>query len=181
MNRPPHALALFDFARMEGELHGAVPLSALSRLRGLLASDTGAPVEWTLRGFQRERVGMRPQSMAALRVRARLGLICQRCLQEMIQEVDDTVEFRLVVEEPPLTLEELEAEDEALPAENPVDVLELIEDQLILSLPLAPMHTVCPHSQAAEQSAAPPDAAAQEERQHPFANLRALMGNAKQR
>lgn len=55
MNRPPHALALFDFARMEGELHGAVPLSALSRLRGLLASDTGAPVEWTLRGFQRER------------------------------------------------------------------------------------------------------------------------------
>lgn len=180
-SRPPHALALFDFARAEGELRGVVPLSALPRLRDLLASDAGAPVEWTLRGFQRERAGMRPQAMVVLHVHAELGLICQRCLQDMIQEVDDAVEFRLVVDEPPLTLEELEAEDEALPAQDPVDVLELIEDQLILALPLVPMHAVCPQGPTAEQSPATPGAAAQVERQHPFANLRELMGNTKKR
>lgn len=177
--RPPHALALFDFARAEGELRGAVALSALPRLRDLLASGEGAPVEWTLRGFQRERIGMRPQAMVALHVHAELQLICQRCLQEMTQVIEDTVDFRLVVDEPPLTLEELEAEDEALPAEDPVDVLELIEDQLILALPLVPMHAVCPSSQTAEQSPAQSVAAPDAERQHPFANLRDLMGHTK--
>ncbi|MGC8806790.1 MAG: YceD family protein [Thiomonas sp.] len=180
-SRPPHALALFDFARTDGELHGAVALSALSRLRDLLASDAGAPVQWTLRGFQRQRAGMRPQAMVALRVHAELGLICQRCLQEMTQEIDDAAEFRLVIDEPPLTLEELEAEDEALPAENPIDVLELIEDQLILALPLVPMHAACPDRQTAEPSSPPADAGEREERQHPFANLRELMGNPKKR
>ena len=180
-SRPPHALALFDFARVEGELHGSVPLSALPRLRELLESDEGAPVEWTLRGFQRERTGLRPQAMVALRVRAELRLICQRCLQEMTQVIEDAVDFRLVIDEPPMTLEELEAEDEALPAEDPVDVLELIEDQLILALPLVPMHAVCPQSQTAEQSPARPESAPEAERQHPFANLRDLLGSAKKR
>lgn len=180
-SRPPHALALFDFARVEGELHSTVPLSALPRLRELLEGDEGAPVEWTLRGFQRERTGLRPQAMVALRVRAELRLICQRCLQEMTQVIEDAVDFRLVIDEPPMTLEELEAEDEALPAEDPVDVLELIEDQLILALPLVPMHAVCPQSQAAEQSPAQSESAPGEERQHPFANLRDLLGSAKKR
>ncbi len=180
-SRPPHALALFDFARVEGELHGSVPLSALPRLRELLEGDEGAPVEWTLRGFQRERTGLRPQAMVALHVRAELRLICQRCLQEMTQVIEDAVDFRLVIDEPPMTLEELEAEDEALPAEDPVDVLELIEDQLILALPLVPMHAVCPQSQAAEQSPDQTEPAPGEERQHPFANLRDLLGSAKKR
>jgi len=177
--RPPHALALFDFARTDGELHGTVLLSALPRLRDLLVSDAVAPVEWTLRGFQRALGGMRPQAMVTLRVHADLRLVCQRCLQEMIQEIDDAAEFRLVVGEPPLTLEELEAEDEALPAEDPVDVLELIEDQIILALPLVPMHAVCPGHQTAGQSPPLPDASVRVERQHPFANLRELMGNTK--
>lgn len=179
--RPPHALALFDFARVDGELHGTAPLSSMSRLSDLLASTEAAPVAWTLRGYKRDRVGQRPQAMVSLRVRAELRLICQRCLQEMIEPLDETVDFRLVIEEPELTQSELEAEDEALPAEHPVDVLKLIEDQLILALPIVPMHDACPQGQAPGLSAARTDAAPAEERQHPFAHLRDLLGDAKRR
>lgn len=173
--RPPHALALFDFARGHGELRGHVALSSLSRLRDLLAGEAGPPVQWSLRGFERERTGLQPQAMVTLRVQAQLHLACQRCLQGMVQAIDETVQFRLVVGEPPLTQEELEAEDEALPAQDPVDLCELIEDQLILAMPLVPMHATCP------QAAAPEAAADQPPRQQPFANLRVLIDQGKAR
>ncbi|MGC9162019.1 MAG: YceD family protein [Thiomonas sp.] len=173
--RPPRALALFDFARSRGELHGHVALSSLDRLRDLLSGEAGPPVQWSLVGFERERTGLRPQAMVTLRVQAQLHLACQRCLQDMVQAIDETVQFRLVMGEPPLTQEELEAEDEALPAQDPVDLCELIEDQLILAMPLVPMHTTCPHA------AAPAEAKDQPQRQQPFAHLRTLIDQGKVR
>lgn len=178
---PPRALTLFDFARSDGELHGRLPLPDLSRLSELLSSTQGPPVQWTLKGFQRERIGMRPQAMVTLQVRGALPLICQRCLQAMQYAVDEAVDFRLVAEEPELTQAEIEAEDEALPAINPVDVLSLIEDQLILALPIVPMHDVCPQRGAPEPTPSRTDEAPAEERQHPFANLRDLLDGSKKK
>ncbi|WP_449371537.1 YceD family protein [Thiomonas sp.] len=177
---PPRALALFDFARSEGALQGGVPLTDLPRLLELLSSTQGAAVQWALKGFERERIGMRPQAMVTLEVRAELPLICQRCLQEMRHPVDEAVDFRLVTAEPELTQAEIEAEDEALPAVRPVDVLSLIEDQLILALPSVPMHDRCPSQ--GESVAAPThtlNEPSAEPRQHPFANLRELIEGEK--
>lgn len=173
--RPPQALALFDFARARGELSGLLPLSALPRLRDQLSGDVQKPVQWSLRGFERARAGQPPQAMVALRVRADVGLVCQRCLHDMVQTIDEAVEFRLVIGEPPLTQEEIEAEDEALPAQDPLDVLELIEDQLILAMPLVPMHPTCPHAAAASHAAGSEVAAGRDGLQRPFAQLRTLM------
>lgn len=172
---PPRALALFDFARGGGTIQGRVQLSAMPRLMALLSESREdlSPISWSLRGDQRERVGLRPQPMVHLHVRGELPLTCQRCLQGLLFGVDEAVDFRLVADEPALTQAELEAEDEALPATEPVNVLELIEDQLILALPIVPMHERCPQAEGSATAVAKEDDAG--ERQHPFAHLRDLI------
>ncbi len=97
----------------------------------------------------------------------------------MLYPIDEKVDFRLVANEPELTQAELEAEDEALPATEPVNVLDLIEDQLILALPIVPMHEHCPQGAGAEPAHASPVGEEAVERQHPFAHLRELMDRSK--
>lgn len=179
---PPRALALFDFARSGGVLQGRVEWRLMPRLKALLSGPHEGlpPVVWSLRGDLRERMGLRPQPMVYLQVQAELPLVCQRCLHDMLYPIDETVEFRLVADEPALTQAELEAEDEALPASEPVNVLDLIEDQLILALPIVPMHDHCPQEEASEPASANSVDEEADERQHPFAHLRELMDRTKQ-
>lgn len=140
---------LRDFARRGATLEGEVTLAAMPRLAAALClgGDELARMHarWTLRGEVRRHASGAEQPRVELEVRAELPMTCQRCLQPSMQVVDECVAFRLVDAEPELTLEELEAEDEALCATQPVDVAELVEDQLILALPLVPMHQpACP-------------------------------------
>lgn len=177
--RPPHALGLFDFARAGGDIGGRVSLSMFTRLRDGLATTEGEPVTWSLRGWLRERQGARQQPMVTLEIRADLPLVCQRCLQAMTHPVVDTADFRLVLTEPELTQDELDAEDDALPAEHPVDVLDLIEDQLILALPIVPMHAQCPQLLQGSTVSHQDNEPELPQRENPFANLRQLLKNAK--
>ena len=173
--RPPHALSLFDFARSARFVEGRIPLSAFARLKGDLAAVEGEPVAWSLRGWQRERRGAAAQPMVTLGLRAELPLVCQRCLQPVVVAVAETADFRLVREEPELTQDELDAQDDALPAEHPIDVLELIEDQLLLALPIVPVHDRCPQPLPGSRPGGEVADAEPESRQTPFANLRDLL------
>ncbi len=175
----PRALKLFEFARGAGRIDGRTPLSAFPRLRDVLADAEGEPVAWSLRGWERERPGAAAQPMVTLELRAGLPLLCQRCLQPVVVTIAEGADFRLVRDEPELTQDELDAADEVLPAGQPVDVQELIEDQLLLALPIVPMHDICPEALPAgsrEERAAAPKIG---ERQSPFANLRDLMKRGK--
>lgn len=176
---PPRALSLFDFARNGGVLQGHADWRTMPRLKAMLSGpqEDLPPPAWSLRGYLRERMGLRPQPMVCLQVKAQLPLVCQRCLQDMLHPIEEKVDFRLVADEPELTQAELEAEDEALAATEPVDVLELIEDQLLLALPIVPMHDHCPPG--AEPAAIDAADAGADDRQHPFAGLRELMDKAK--
>ena len=75
-------------------------------------------------------------------VEATLWQTCQRCLEEMQIAIDS--DFRLVVvqglDEAGLLDEEF---DPLLPAEHGVSLLDLVEDELILSLPVVPLHEEC--------------------------------------
>lgn len=178
--RPPHALAMFDFARQHGALHGSAPLADMPRLRDLLSAADGL-VTWSLHGEMRQRPGLPAQPIVTLRVQAGLSVICQRCLHEMQQAIDETVQFRLVLDEPELTQDELDAEEEALVARHPVDVGALIEDQLILALPLVPMHDVCTPGVQPQGSAPLPEDGQSGQRQTPFAQLRDLLEASRKR
>ncbi len=144
----PRRLNLREFAQRERTLQGSIAVSELPRLASSLHADASGLrellVHWSLQGMLRERPGAGVEALVRLCVRAQLPMTCQRCLQASPQQIDDEVVLRLVDDEPELDPEELESDEEAFCARHPVDVAELIEDQLILALPLVPMHAVCP-------------------------------------
>ena len=145
---PPRRLNLRAFARGGSSLGGSVALQALPRLAASLQAQPGElrelQAQWSLQGGVRRRADGGDEEWVRLRVGARLPLGCQRCLQPVLQQVDDEVTLRLVDEEPRLDAAEVESDEEAYPAREAVDVLGLVEDQLILALPLVPMHQACP-------------------------------------
>ena len=142
-------LNLHDLAREQGSQEGQFVMRDLPRLASALVSEQGGSiqscrVDWRVRGFMRNQPVGAPQAMVELRVSAELPMLCQRCLLPSMQWVQDTALFRLVEQEPEITQEELDAEDEALCVRGAVEMHALVEDQMLLALPLVPMHVVCP-------------------------------------
>jgi uncharacterized protein len=161
-----HFPDLFDprrFADLGKHFAGKIPLASFSRLAALLVDYAGyADFELS---FQRE--GQR--AVIRGRVRAELQLECQRCRGPMaFTAVSDICLAAVEV------LDEVERLPEAyepLLLEAPtVKLVELLEDELLLSLPQVPMHE--PWECAAGQASEPPQASAAKD--NPFAVLAEL-------
>lgn len=108
-----------------------------------------------------------------VRVDGEVVLACQRCLKPCACTLDEVATLVVVAndtDEVPGGFEPLLGDAERL------SVLELIEEQVLLGLPLVPMHaTAAECGAAAAALAAPGDEPAAEETQRPFANLRELL------
>ena len=133
------------FAQAEGTLSGRDLLSKYERLS--LEADGragGRVVEWTARGELRPGPGGFTQVWLHLQVRATLSLICQRCLEPADIEVVVDHSFRFVATEAQAQAEDEEAEEDVLVLSRDLDLQELIEDELLMALPLVPRHEVCP-------------------------------------
>ena len=121
-------------AARQGELTGDVELARLPRLSGLLHSTAGS-VRASLRLRQRG-VG---RLAATLELTTAVELVCQRCLEPVFEPIAERAELMFV--EPgeagasiPEGCEPIELDDgRLLPAR-------LIEDELIVALPLVPKH-----------------------------------------
>jgi uncharacterized protein len=97
------------------------------------------------------------------------SVCCQRCLEgiRFPLKVSNVLEF--VDDEDDLTQEEIEDDSmDFLPAQREVDVVALIEDEIILSLPSAPRHECC----------ALPDTRQGAGNLSPFSVLKGLVGKA---
>jgi uncharacterized protein len=81
--------------------------------------------------------------------------------------------FRFVTDEAIAELEDEDSEEDVLVLSSDMDVWELIEDELIMTVPLVPKHTVCP-TQVPMSVADEAFEAAQEARPNPFAALAKL-------
>jgi uncharacterized protein len=132
----PAVIDSLEFARSAQESSGSVPVSALERLEDLLYDSAGT-LHWKLTGRRDER--NRP--LLALAVDGELHLQCQRCLGLL----DYAVEVRnslLVVPEGAAPEDDLEDPDapDTIDANAELDVNALVEDEVLLSLPLAPRH-----------------------------------------
>lgn len=169
----PRALPLPAFCRSGAALHGSWPLAALVRLGAGTAGGTGdaPPVEWALQGELRPVTGGDDEIWLHLRGGAAVRLTCQRCLGEMTEALQVDRRFRFVRGEAEAArLDEL-SDDDVLELPPRLDLRELLEDELILALPLVPRHGVCPQplplrdEPAEVVAAAPPN---------PFAALAAL-------
>lgn len=159
---------------------GQVALRRLPRLAAVVADhETGleAPVNYRLR-FERDQKG---RAVVLGQVWTQLRLPCQRCLGEVMIEVDVPLRLGLVASEQ--ASESLADDLEPLVVgDEPLHPLDLVEDELLLAIPPVPRHDsgLCqPPAQSAGSSAIPVqrELIAQDEQDdppHPFAALAAL-------
>lgn len=133
------AIDCYRFALERQLLEGRLAISSFERLFDQL-SDREGEVAFSLEGklSDRGRVGFR------LRVTGVVSLVCQRCLDKLSHQVDIDNRLEMSPDMSELTQEELEdVGTDYLPLEKTLDVSDLVEEELILSLPVAPRHDEC--------------------------------------
>jgi uncharacterized protein len=132
----PAVIDSLEFARAGEQSSGSLAVADLKRLDDLL-HDAEGRVEYELRGSRDER--NRPQ--LELRVRGRLHLQCQRCLGLLDYPVDVSNTLLVLPQgsEPDEELDDPEGPD-AIEADPALDVAALVEDEVLLSLPISPRH-----------------------------------------
>ncbi|MED5619512.1 YceD family protein [Ideonella sp. BN130291] len=176
----PFRLDVPAFAADAAELDGQWPLTAFPRLAEAGATD--APdgpheaVQWHARGESRGRRAGEPQLWLHLQADTHAWLQCQRCLQPMRQALAVERVFRFVRTEAEAEAEDPDSEEDVLALSRAFDLRALVEDELILELPLVPRHEVCPDPLPLPQSDTAPDPlqAQAEAAPHPFAKLAVL-------
>lgn len=183
---PPRNLDVAQAAQQGQTLSGHTPLTAFERLaEPEHAADWLAslpPVVWQVRAELRPTVGGADQLWLHLALQASLPQTCQRCLQPMGQPVEVDGWVRLVADEATAEREDEDSEEDVLAlAQGRLDVSTLIEDELLLALPLVPMHEVCPEPvrMSAGHVGHVDDGSASAQRPNPFAALAALKGSSK--
>jgi uncharacterized protein len=170
----PHRLDMEAFAQEGGRLEGEWPLQSLPRL--LDAAHPDAPpldsdrAQWHAEGEQRPVKGGPPQTWLHLGATARIALVCQRCLGPVETPVRAQRSFLFVADEETAARLDAEAEDDVLAMARALDLRDLVEDELLLALPLVPRHEVCPEPLPVSRD----DDTPQEEAANPFAALAAL-------
>jgi len=172
----PSRLDVRAFAEAGATLQAELPLTALKRLWAERGPDGGdlVFVSWQARGEMRAGVGGSPTVWMHLQASAAVPLSCQRCLGPVVTPLEVDRWFRFVADEATAETEDDDSEEDVLALEPRPDLLDLLEDELLMSVPLVPMHNVCPAplpvvaddlGPSPEETSTPP---------HPFASLARL-------
>jgi uncharacterized protein len=131
--------------------------------------DTTRRVRWQAAGSLR-RVGGEDQVWLHLLADADVVLQCQRCLLPLAESVHVDRHFRFVADEDAAAALDDEIEDEVLVLAKSLNLRDLVEDEMLLALPLVPRHDVCPDAVPMQFG----DVEAVEEKANPFASLAIL-------
>ena len=132
------------FAEEAAALDGGEPLRAYPRLLAeTQARAPDSPVSWSANGEIRNPRHVHPQVWLHLKAHAVLPLTCQRCLAPVEVPVAINRSFRFVADEAAAAAEDDESEEDVLVINRSFDLIELVEDELLMDLPLAPRHESC--------------------------------------
>lgn len=157
------ARALIDsveFARAGEILNGSVPVSKLARLADSLFDGAGV-LQFELKGARDARQRLRLH----LAVDGSIDLQCQRCLGKLVYPVSTQTNLLVLTGDTAADSGEIDDLD-GVPAAADTDVWALVEDEVLLALPLAPRH--------AEGECSPAVKEAGEAMASPFAALAGL-------
>jgi uncharacterized protein len=170
----PRRLDVEVFAKDAGQLEGDWPVPELERLADSAHPEAppaaGDLAHWEARGESRPVRGGAPETWLHLRATARLALVCQRCLGPVDTSLASERSFLFVGDEETAERLDAENEDDVLAMTRALDLRSLVEDELLLALPIVPRHELCPQPLPMEHG----DDAAADERPNPFAALAAL-------
>ena len=123
-------------------LEGYWPLAGFSRLVEGPGQD--GDVTWSVRGQRRPVAGGEPEIWLHVTARTRVWRDCQRCLQPVALDLEVARALRFVADEATAEALDAESEDDVLALPRSLDLRMLVEDEMLLALPLVPMHTQCP-------------------------------------
>lgn len=141
----PTRLDVHAFAQAAQERSGNDPLGAYVRVaEEAQGRATGQAVDWHATGAMRPNVQGVLQPWLHLQVRAVVPLTCQRCLDVVEMPLDVDRQFRFVEDEATAEAEDDDSEEDVLVASDRFDLHALIEDELILAMPLIALHDECP-------------------------------------
>ena len=138
---------VFKFAAGGGMLEGEVPVARLDRLTDQLAADEGV-ICWQLSGS----LDVEGHPRLDLAVSGRLALRCQRCLSGLDWDLvigTALLPVRAGQALPGDDLENDEIDVIEVDGSGEFDILSLVEDEIILALPIAPRHMDCGMPEAA--------------------------------
>ena len=148
----PHDVDLFEFARSGRQAAGLVRVSQLPRMLNEVpaeAPERESAFTWQAEGATQPELqddGTEgPQPYLRLAIHGSAWLECQRCLTPYLQAFNVDATYRIVsteaeAQEFPLDEDEVDV----IVGSAHFDLIDLIEEELLLSMPLVPKHDVCP-------------------------------------
>jgi uncharacterized protein len=121
---------------------GFLSISDLPRLaEEASVVQSGDGFDWQMRTHFEDSPGSEPRQILDIGLNGRLHLVCQRCLQDCAVNLAETRRFVLVASEVEADDYPMDDEEqEPLVASQHFNLLETIEDEILLSLPLIPKH-----------------------------------------
>ncbi|MFT6590733.1 MAG: hypothetical protein ACI9I0_000270 [Rhodoferax sp.] len=173
---PPTLIDVKAFAHAAGELSGQDSLSKYERLMQEAQGLGGdRALNWSARGEIRVDEADVEQIWLHVSVDVALPLTCQRCLGPVDIALAVSRSFRFVGTEEAAEAQDEEAEEDVLALSPDFNLADLIEDEVLMGLPVVPKHDSCP----VDVKLAAEDAGfevASAEKRHPFAVLAKLQG-----
>ncbi len=155
----------FEFCRHRERRDGQFAVADLTRLAGELADESGVLI-WSLQGGSNKSGHLQ----LTLKISGAVQLRCQRCLTSFEFPIESESALVLAADEKSADeLEELLDDDrvDVIVGSREFDIVQLIEDEALLALPLAPKHELCPDNAAL-------DALKGAKKESPFAALKNL-------
>ncbi len=130
---PPHVDPR-KLADRAATLEGALQLSQLKRLTDPLEDDQGVVrASFAFRRDEQRTVVIHSQ------LDVEVKMICQRCLEPVVLPIHSECDYA-VVNEGASSLHLPKGYDVLEVGEDPLDLLALVEDELLLALPIVPLH-----------------------------------------
>lgn len=166
----PHSIEPRKFAQQGLDVKGDVPVTALVRLLSAVEGVQSASAELHF------DIAPSKHRIVTGRVQACVDLICQRCLEAVSVPLSGSVSLALVATEADAkTLPE--AYDPWVVADDEADLYDIIEEELLLALPVVAYHPFECVDKALFSAGEPPAVAAP--KNNPFQALAVLKGSNK--
>lgn len=131
----PLVIDVLDFARNAGLRRGKIVVSSLRRLQDYLVGNSGE-LGYSVIGA----LDANGRPVLHIDIQGAVSLQCQRCLEELEHALDVHTELLLAQNEQEFQSFDEDESVDCILAQPDMDVLSLIEDEIILSLPSSPRH-----------------------------------------
>lgn len=136
---------------MQAFAQEGVPLIETSLLQNMerLAKESqglqpDSVVNWQANAELRPGAGTEEDVWLHLQAKTSVPLTCQRCMGTVAVPLEVDQWYRFVASEDIAMAQDDESEEDLLVMEPQFDLLAVLEDELLMALPLVPMHDECP-------------------------------------